>query len=335
MSEFFSQDGDADDFALPGDDALAARLGISEPDADPAPEPVAEEAPVVEAEAVEPDATDERKRNPDGTFAKEEDEGEAEPPLILGKFKTTEDLAKSTEELERHYSDLQKELGSLRNELGEARREAQEVAARPSAPSSWDDLIDENPAQAAKLAYERGETMQLQKAAAAWEQMSPGAPELWAETVRMRAEMNERFAQYDQTLAPVQAQAANGQLTEGVAALREKYPDLTEFVQTPEFAELAKQIPLAKKALTEGTPTEVVSAVETVYLIHRGRASDNLKDTARDVARTAAEEAQAMREEAFVASATATTATPRVSKADEYATGWDDVDKLFDSGWNV
>ena len=120
-----------------------------------------------------------------------------------------------------------------------------------------------------------------------------------------------------------------------MAGLTAKYPEIGEFIQGAEFAQLAEQIPLAKKALTEGAPDEVVSAIETVYLIHRGRASDNLKDTARDVARSAAEEAQTMREEAFVASATATTAAPRLSRAEELAAGWDDTDKVFDAGWNI
>lgn len=335
LTDFFGTDGDADDFAMPGDEALAATLGLTEP-----AEPVVEAEPETvepEAAADEPEATDEpeqaeddRPRNPDGTFAPKET-----PELILGKFKSADELAAAYQELESFKGRQQSEIGQLRQALEERFTAIEQQAARPAAPASWDDLIEDNPAQAVKLAYEHGETSQLRRAAEAWEQVSPGAYDLWADNVRMRAENEERFARYDAALAPVQQQATTSALVDGVAGLRAKYPDIHEFVQTDQFAELAEQIPLAKKALLGGTPDEVVSAVEVVYLSHRGRASDNLKDTARDVARSAAEEAQTMREEAFVASATATTATPRVSKADEYSAGWDDTDKVFDAGWNI
>ncbi len=329
LTEFFSTDGDADDFALPGDDQLAARLGLE----DPAPEAAADPEPEPETPEPEVAETDDPPRNADGTFAAKDPE--PEPELILGKFKSAAELAAAYQELESFKGRQSGEINELRRALEDRFTAIEQQAARPAAPASWDDLIDQNPAQAAKLAYEHGETLQLQRAAAAWEEVSPGAPELWAENIRMRHENEQRFARYDAALAPVQQQASASALTDGVAGLRAKYPEIADFIQGDQFASLAEQIPLAKKALLEGAPDEVVSAIETVYLIHRGRASDNLKDTARDVARSAAEEAQTMREEAFVASATATTATPRVSRADEYSAGWDDTDKVFDSGWNV
>lgn len=330
MTEFFSETGDADDFALPGDKALAAKLGLETDTPEPV-QPRDDSGRFAAAEPkTEPEAEVEAADEPEA-----EQEPEAEPELILGKFKSQEELAAAYRELESFKGRQSNEINDLRRTLEERFSDLQQQAGRPAAPDSWDDLILDNPARAAKLAYEHGDTLQLQRAAAAWEEVSPGAPELWADTVRMRAEMNQRLAAYDQALAPVQAQAASGALADGVARLRTEYPDIAEFIQNPDFGQFAEQIPLAKKALTEGTPEEVVSAIETVYLIHRGRVSDNLKDTARAVARTAAEEAQTMREEAFVASATATTAAPRASKADEYAAGWDDTDALFENGWNV
>ena len=205
MTEFFSDMGDADEFAMPGDDALAARLGVDQPDAVPEPEVVEE-------------AADDTPRNPDGTFAKKQaDEPEAEAPavaepeLILGKFKSADELAAAYAELESFKGRQSNEINDLRRALEERFETLEQQAARPTAPASWDDLIDQNPAYAAKLAYERGETGQLQRAAAAWEELSPGAPELWAETVRIRAEMDERLARYDQALAPVQQHATTTQ----------------------------------------------------------------------------------------------------------------------------
>jgi len=315
---FFNERGSVDDFVLPGDDERLARIE----------EPVAEE-PAAEPES-EPEAAPEPE--PETPEAEPEEAAAAEPELILGKFKSQEELAAAYRELEAFQGRQSGELGELRRAL-EERLGAMEQQA--SAPASWDDLIDQNPAAAARLAYQHGETLHLQRAVAAWEEMSPGSPQLWADNLTMRAELEERLGRAEQALGPVQAQANNGMLQGGVAKLVEQYPEVGEFIQTAEFSELAAQIPLARKALIEGTPDEQLSAIETVYLIHRGRASDNLKDAVRDVARTAAEEAQTIREEAFVASATATTDAPKRSRADEYAEGWDETDKVFASGWHV
>jgi hypothetical protein len=335
LTEFFSEDGSVDDFAMPGDEALAAQLGIGDqPETEAAPEkPRDDQGRFAKTEPEQPEPEPEADATPEPEAA--EPETTPEPGLILGKFKNADELAAAYQELESFKGRQSSEISDLRRALEERFATLEQQAARPAAPSSWEDLIDDNPAAATKLAYEHGDTVAMQRAARAWEDVAPGAPELWAETVRLRSEMNTRLAAYDEALGPVRAQADASVLQDGVRRLTGAYPEIGEFLASDEFARLADQIPLAKKALTEGAPDEVVSAIETVYLIHRGRASDNLKDTAREVARTAAEEAQTMREEAFVASATATTAAPRASKADEYAAGWDDTDALFDNGWNV
>lgn len=334
MTDFFNEQGSPDDFALPGDEAVLAQLRGDEPEQAQTPEPAAETQP----EAVE--ETGEQPRNPDGTFAKKDEPQTDEPNLILGKFKSPDELARAYQELEQFKGRQSSELNELRQALEERLTSFEQQVQRPVTPLTpvTQDLIDSNPAAATELAYQQGNQASLAAAFEAWEEMQPARAAAWVAEKKMEAlnqEWSERYSQLEQKLTPVQQQAQKNELAAGIGRLREQYPDLQEFVQTPEFADLAEKIPLAKQALEAGDPEGVVSAVETVYLVHRGRASDNLKDASREVARSAAEEAQAMREEAFVASASATTTAPARSKADEFAEGWDTKDQFFSDNWNV
>lgn len=335
MTDFFNEQGSPDDFALPGDDAILASIRADEPEPETeTPEPVAEQTTVDEP-------ADDRPRNPDGTFAKKEDtDGQPEPELILGKFKSPEELAAAYQELESFKGRQSSEISELRQALEQRFTTLEQQAHQPVTPQTpvTQDLIDANPGTATELAYQQGNQAALAAAFEAWELEQPARAAAWIaqkQIEQVNAQWAERYNQLEQKIAPVEQRANTDALADGVGRLRQQYPDIGDFLQGDEFAQLADQIPLAKKALTEGRPDEVVSAIETVYLIHRGRASDNLKDTTAGVARAAAQEAQQMREEAFVASASATTTAPPRSRADELAAGWDDKDSLFESNWNV
>lgn len=340
MTDFFNEQGSPDDFAMPGDEAVLAQIRGDEPE-QAAPEAAAEPAAEAEPENTE---ADERPRNPDGTFAKKQQEEEPQEELILGKFKTAEDLARAYQELELFKGRQQSEIGELRQALEERLESFEQRVQQPVTPHTpvTQDLIDSNPALATQLAWQQGNIDLARAALEQWKIEEPFDAAIWVGEVRQAQREAERQRELEELraqVAPVQQQAQQNELknelTVGISRLREQYPDLADFVQSPEFVELAEQIPLAKKALAEGTPSEGVSAIETLYLIHRGRASDNLKDAAKEVARSAAVEAQQMREEAFVASASATTTAPPRSRADELAAGWDEKDSLFESNWNV
>jgi hypothetical protein len=333
LSDFFGETGDADEFALPGDQATLEAIA-------------AQQEPPVEG-------TGERARGEDGRFVKAdtaeeapaeaaeaEPETPAKPELILGKFKDADALAAAYQELESHTGGLRNEVGDLRKALDERFESLQTQVSQPVTPQTpiTQDLIDQNPALATELAYTQGNQAALAVAFEEWEAQQPARAAAWIASKHMEArdaQWSERYSQLEQRIAPMQQQAQGQELRDGVSGLTQKYPEISEFVQTEDFAALAAQIPLAKKALTEGTPAEVVSAIETVYLIHRGRATDNLAETSREVTRAAAQEAEKVREEAFVASATATAGAAVPSRADQIAAGWDDTDDMFKSGWNV
>jgi hypothetical protein len=325
---FFSEQGDASDFEMPGDAKLLADLrGEEEPEEPPAPEPEPTEEPELEPAAEEVPAADPE------ALTETPSEPDAEPEMFLGKFKTAEELAAA-------YQALESLQGRQSGELGELRRTVDQIREQTAPqPQQYDadavsDHFAENPAAilpTIQQAYANGDMNLVWLGVHALSDTDP----VGAEVLRSEIAKRAAIAEMGETLAPMQQQAATGQMQAGIQRLTGQYPEIHEFVQSDEFSELAAAMPFVRQALTEGTPEEAVSAIEHVYLIHRGRVSDNLSETVRDVARAAAEEGQAMREEAFVASATATTATPKRSRADQYSEGWDEADKLFSSGWNV
>ena len=89
------------------------------------------------AEAKEPDAQQQAQGAEDGNKAPE-DEGNAKEELILGKYKTTEDLAKAHESLQKRLGDMRNELGNLRKQAAQP-QEQEGQQQQQSSDSGWDD----------------------------------------------------------------------------------------------------------------------------------------------------------------------------------------------------
>jgi hypothetical protein len=129
--------------------------------------------------------------------------------------------------------------------------------------------------------------------------------------------------------------AQQQQLNALVAAAAAQHPGLAEFVSSDAITQLAQEIPEIGQMLASGAPDQQVRAITSLYQVHRGRESDNLRVTQAEVARATAEQAQQVREEAFVASTTMSATGVKPSRADEIAAEWDAIRRPYDDGWNV
>lgn len=334
----------ADEFALPGDEARLAQITPVEETA-PAEQPVAMAEP--EAVAEDAPAVDDRPRNPDGTFAAkpaEADLAAEETPaerLLAGNFKTADELERAYEELRSLNGRQGQELGDLRRTFEQQFAQINEQLQRqPQAPpvQITSDLIDTNPAYAAQLAYEQENGTAFQLAFSAWKDEDPFGASAWAGAKQTETQIAELNAKYEERLSAVQAQIAPVTQTAQaarIAALVAQTPGLAEFVASDKIATVAQEFPEVAAALLSGTPDQKVRSLQTLHQIARGRESDNLQVTQQDIARQQAEQAQAVREEAFVASASTTSAGVKPSVADQIAADWGADKALIEAGWNV
>lgn len=339
---FWNEESDVSAFALPGDDALTAALTGA-----------AEETAPADSEESADAATTERARDEKGRFASapETDAAEmetesasaeavTEPELILGKFKSQEELGRAAGELERHYEELERKIGPLRQELGDVRKELQQVVQQ-TAPQPQQHNIEaiqdhfaENPTSilpTIQQAYNANDRTLVYLGIKALEDVDP----VLAEGLRVEVAKRDAITEMQEQMRPATALAENADLQDRARNLADRYPDIGEFIASADLAGLAEQFPLAKRAITEGSVEDRFSAIESLYLIHRGRATDNLKDTTREVARQTAEQAAALREEGFVASATQTAGSSKSSPAKLLEEQWDNQDAALEEGWKV
>lgn len=328
MSEFYSDDGSGDPFW--------EELGKDEVEAEASPEP----------EAV----ADDRPRNPDGTFAPMVADEPAEaveepddvPEAVAEDVPDDPDadaaaLKAQIEALEKRLADKDEFNGRLSNELGELRRLQEQIAEQQSRPqvSDWDSLIDDNPARAAQLALQAGNNLAYQQARSAWEDLSPGAPDMFEQNLRLQKQMQELAEQVKATTAPIAEQQRTQQVAQAYALIKEQYPDYDKFEDA--MAQAVEARPLLKESLktvlASGDTEQQFAALEDLYLITAGRATDTLHAEKQKVNQSLAEQSIQARQDAIVVSATSNQAEPPAPK-----TWWDvaeaDEQRRAD-GWNI
>jgi hypothetical protein len=326
-TEFYATDGDDEFWA-----GLGHEEGTPEAEAPAEPEPVAETTapePVAEAETVEEPATDDRPRNPDGTFAAKEPEPQEEADASA--------LQAQIQALEKRLADKDDFAGRLSNELGELRKlqeQALEHAQRPQV-SDWDSLIEDSPEQAARLAIQNGDNYRYQQAREAWNDLAPGAPALFEQGLRMEKQIADLEARFTQTTQPLQQQQQTQNVAAAYQQIQAKYPDFDKFEDA--MAEVVETRPLIKesltKVLTTGSHEEQVAFLDDLYVLTAGRTSDTLRQAQTEAAQSFAAETQQAKQDAIVVSATATAAEPAQAK-----TWWDVAEadeKRRADGWNI
>ena len=351
MSNFWNEESDLAEFALPGDTARIA--AITENNAAEGNADTADNAGSTEGETVattEASTVDGRPRDEKGRFVPAADEtttppetapAEAAPEpaqtaeLILGKFKSNEELAAAYRELEVFRGQQANEIGELRRQVEQVR---EQTAPQPQ-PTTYDteaiaDHFAEHPTAilpAIQQAYENDDRTLVYLGIRALEDVDP----VLAEGLRIEIAKRDAVSEMSEQVRPAMAQAENQEFQGRAQELAARYPDIGDFVAGSDIAALAEQFPLQKRAIVEGSSEDRFSAIESLYLIHRGRATDNLTDTTRKVARETAEQAAALREEGFVASATQTAGAAELSPAEKIAAQWDEHAAPLKSGWNI
>lgn len=261
--------------------------------------------------------------------------------LLLGKFKSVEDLAKAYENVESYSGRAAWERDeALRyaKQLEERLQTLQQPAAQPQAPHvDWDTLIDEKPAVAAQYARQLGDNVAFQRAMVAWEEMAPGTPAVWLENQRLREELGEVRKAIEPTQQTVQEQRVKQEVAEAYERIVAAYPDFDEY-----RGEIAQEVarltqggnPALRQTMENGTAEQRFAALEHLYFAARGRKAGDAAEIAKRAAQIHAEETQRAKAEAQTASA-ATTGQADLSPAEQVAEQWKNLMAPLEDGFLV
>lgn len=293
-------------------------------------ETTAEVATPVEAH----DETAEQPRDEAGRFAAKEtadvaDDAAAEAAeqvkqdLILGRFKSHEELEKAYASLEGEYGRRSREWGEVKKELEQIREQTAPQQTRYE-PDSVQDYFAENPAQilpAIQQAYASGDRTIVYLGIKALDDVDPVLAE------GLRSEIAKRDAVAE--LGPqLERNAQNDFNTTFAAAwhqVKADYPDLDQFAD--QILQAAEQDPETLRGLTEGTPESAKRTIATLYKI---AAFDASKQDGALVAKTAAEEetrrqqeAETAKREGFVATGTQRVGSEKQEQLDPILAAFD------------
>lgn len=325
-----------DAFSLPGDERIEQQLA-GQQTAVAEPETV---EPAESAESKEPAESEERARDEHGRFAKKDEEAPAEEAaeeveveetaaeqaerLIAGQYKTVE-------EAERALLEKQALIERQGNELGEWRQYVQQMQAaqqrQAQAPADWEALIDENPAQAAQLAYQQQNPHAYRAAMEAWEDVSPGTPSVWLQNMQLQAQAAET-AQHQQ----------QQQWNESLAQFARENPGI-DAIPTEELLAAGQNNPAFLEMIQKSTNPEArLGALRVLYLEAeqaRGRKSETLVTAAQDIARVQAEATREAKAEAILSSANANLdGGPKKTGAELVGDQWRSMEQHLHDGWN-
>lgn len=274
--------------------------------------------------AAEAGLVDEQPRDEQGKFVAETpEEMAAELAVETIPAETTDDRDARIASLEARIAEKDAFIDRQGNEIGDLRQTVEERFAsydeqinKPQHRQITSDLIEQNPGAATQLAYEQNDGATLAVAFEQWKLEDPAAAGIWVGEQRanereqkIRAEYDKKLSDFEARFTPIQASNDQAQLQASIQALPE---DTKAFLsdQTTVNA-LAAEFPTIGKTIASGTPQERIEAVRALHDIHRGRTADTLTATRQDVARETAEAAQAARDDAYVASSTASQEQPK------------------------
>lgn len=260
----------------------------------PSEEPVTEEAPVVEEEAPAAEPVAEAEE------VAVEEEAPADEPLYLDLDEETLELLDS-----KYGGDIAKALTSLReservigrqgNELGELRQLKEQLDSLQNLITlqqqgqgiDWDEIIEEDPQQAVMMAAQYQNPQAFEQAIEAWAQVEPIKAFTFLQDVTNQT----------QTVAP----EAPVSLESEIDNLKGRYPDLQQ--RLPAIQQAAAERPMIAAALNGPDPRARVQALEDLYHLSRSRETPDTSKAARQVVLRAKAEAEQIRQDAAVVSA--------------------------------
>ena len=320
MPELWEHDPDDNDFALPGDEEITGQVAETEQT----------ETTEGVQEAVE---EAERPRDDQGRFTAKEQETEpekpAEPELILGKFKSTDDLIKS-------YQELEQKLGSQGNELSQALQHIDQRFAEfeeepePVNVTTLQEELDANPARiptVARDAYQRGDQQALNAVLVSWEYHDPAGAKAFEREIML--DMFRKEQQQAQQVAMTREQENRSVMQEFTQA----HPDLDAVA--PVMQQIVNDYPSIGRLLVSQDTRERREGLEALYSLASRRASDNATAENRQTdADNKADENRAI-EEAQVVSGNATHSETKKSGAELVGEQWAELDAAVDAGWQL
>jgi hypothetical protein len=233
-------------------------------------------------------------------------------------------------------------IGSQGGELGQLRQQLEALqtqVTRQAEPAiDYDTLLEENPARATMLAWGRGDNYAYQQAVQQWEAVSPGSPAIWAQNLQLQQQLSSLSTRFEETTAPLKQQAA----TQGFA---NAYQELA--VELPELNQLGPDMGKALGALGDTTQRAILSTLETgtqesqkevlrtLYHVAKGLRSDTLAQQGQDAAKAHVEETQRAKDDAILASASAShTETPQTN-SERIGNEWASIVEPLESGWHI
>lgn len=222
----------------------------------------------VEAEATESEATRDEK----GRFAAK---AESKDDLLLGKFRSVDDLAAG-------YSELEQALGRQGQEIGQLR---QYVTEQPqSAPDQgtidwFDEQIEQNPQGAAVWALQNDRSGALyNRAMDAWYNEQPRQ----AGGFEREMEMSQLVQAISHQQAPLVQQAQQQEFVQAWQQAFSKIPDLSEHVE--EIMGAAETAPEILIPLQRGSLADKQRVIENLYWLAKGRKADTLTEATQQYA---------------------------------------------------
>ncbi len=253
---------------------------------------------------------DGRARDASGRFvatAADDEAAQEQPPaeqerLYAGKYRSVEELEQAVLHQQQLTGRQSSEVGELRAELEALRQTQQQYAPRQDLSS----LIDDNPAQAADIAWRAGDEPSLRLALQAWDELSPGAASVWVENKQLghRLQEIERTTQQQQQSWQQQQQLAVA--TQAYEQVASRYGDFEQLAPAMsqvagELASLAGQS-VVSQLLESGNPDAVGRALEMLYREAKAR-SVTPEAAGQEIARQHVQDTLRAKQEAIVASA--------------------------------
>lgn len=277
------------------------RAGVSLPEtAEVVETPVEAASPMADAEPQEPEAE----------VTADTQAGEPEPPDRLDELnKKVGQLINENAELRRALSDQPDPTEQFQEWIAQA----QAAQQGQYTPDQFEQLLEDDPATATMIAHQRGDQFGYARAWQQWNQVSPGAPQIWADNQNLKAQLAEFQQNIGQQIAPARAAAGRQELTDAMSAVAARHDDYAEVMSSATEDDLKAFVsnnPLMAEVLEKGLLGDQRSkeqVYETLYRWRKADIGDQLVRAAREAPARQSEEAREAKREAFVGSASTTT----------------------------
>lgn len=223
-----------------------------------------------------------------------------------GKFASATELQSRLEQLEKRLADKDEFIGRQSTQIGELRQAVEQWQPPQQQPVyNLDALIDENPAQAAEIAFTQNDPYRVQQALAAWKDEDPFSAAVWVADKRREQEFAQLRAEYDARAQPVQDYYQTVQQqqasTDAVSDLASEYGDFGAFA--PQVLESIQNSPADLQAVASGDKQLIYRTMKLHYLDAKLRTGDTLTQAAQQQREQAQNDNRAAKQQAVVASA--------------------------------